>query len=162
MELVPGRPLGQILNEQIIPLQRGLAIFDQILAALDAAHACAVIHGDVKSDHFLVEQQADGDVVTMLDFGLAQLDELLTGTLPFAGGSQDEILSRQVHDELAGDRRGQRWPGPSGAELSEPISRLVASLAALYELVGQSGKARRALACADGRATLVEVRPTIP
>jgi len=334
MELVPGRPLGQILSEQLIPLRRGLGIFDQILAALDAVHACAVVHGDVKSDNFLAEQQVDGDVVTMIDFGLAHLDdaptplgilagtpeyiapelvrgtpptiasdlygagvilyELLTGTTPFAGGSTDEILRRQLEEEVippslrrpdrelpaafdrivlralakdprdrfvsaqelrdalagvslglrAGARRQPRATGarpgapalldldlgppepqriargsetvvtnggelrraiasalargavpeiadgyvalaaelaherqliaaiyeleegidvvsgghgPAGTEPSEPVSRLVASLAALYELAGQPGKARRALACADGRATLVEV-----
>ena len=45
--------------------------------------------------------------------------------------------------------------GLTGAGSLEPISRLAASLAALYELAGRPGKARRALACADGRGTLV-------
>ena len=335
MELVPGRPLGQILSEQLIPLRRGLGILDQLLAVLDAAHACSVVHADVKSDNVMVEQQPDGDAVTLIDFGLAYLGEaptgpavlagtpeymapelirgapptsasdlygagvilyeLLTGATPFACSSTSRILHRQIHEEvippsqrmpardipaaldlitlraLAKDPRdrfasaqelrdalgnvalGLRAPthrqrrvaaaaagdgaatlpriddvappepgriprgsetsgaagghlrraiatalargavpeiaegyaalaaalvreqqlgaaiceleegidvvsggrGPAGAEPSEPVSRLVASLAALYELVGQPGKARRALACADGRVTLV-------
>jgi serine/threonine protein kinase len=74
MKLIPGRPLGQLLAERAIPLRRALRIFDQILKALDAAHACSVIHADVKSDNFMIEQTAGGEVVTMIDFGLAQLD----------------------------------------------------------------------------------------
>jgi serine/threonine-protein kinase len=336
MELAPGRPLGQILSEQRIPLRRGLGILDQLLAVLDAAHACSVVHADVKSDNVMVEQQPDGDAVTLIDFGLAYLGEapagpavlagtpeymapelirgapptsasdlygagvilyeLLTGATPFAGSSTSRILHRQIHeavlppsrrmpdrdipaaldqitlrvlakdprdrfasaqelrDALANVALGLRAPthrlrraaaaaaardgaatlpriddvappepgriprgsetsgaagghlrraiaialargavpeiaecyaalaaalvrerqlgaaiceleegidvvsggrGSAGAEPSEPVSRLVASLAALYELVGQPGKARRALACVDGRVTLV-------
>jgi serine/threonine-protein kinase len=74
MELAPGRPLGQLLDEEVVPLRRALGVFDQILSALEAVHACSIVHGDVKSDNFIVEQQARGDVVKMIDFGLAQLD----------------------------------------------------------------------------------------
>jgi serine/threonine protein kinase len=336
MELLRGRPLGRIISEEILPLPRALGILDQILDALDAAHTCSVVHGDVKSDNFMVEQQAHDDVVTMIDFGLARLDgaatspgllagtpeyiapelvrgapptsasdlygagvilyELLTGTMPFGGGSTSEILRRQREeavippsrrrpdrgipaaadaivlralakdpgarfasaqefrsalgsralgrdvsaqarrrwraapasagpgapiclpiappdshrvargsdagvagqDELRraiasalvqGDVRGiaegyaaladtlarehhlgaaiheleegidvvTAGQGLIGADPDEPVSRLVASLAALYELTSEDGKARRALACADGRATLVSV-----
>ena len=74
MELVPGRPLGQIIREEVIPLRRALGIFGQILDALGAAHARSVVHADVKSDNFMVDPQDGGDVVTMIDFGLAHLD----------------------------------------------------------------------------------------
>lgn len=329
MELVPGRPLGRILSEEVIPLRRALGIFDQILDVLDAAHACEIVHGDVKSDNFMVDQQARGDAVKLIDFGLAHLHgalsnpgflagtpeymapelvhgapptrasdlygagvilyEMLTGATPFAGGPTSEILRRQVEEAvippslsrpdrdipavldrivlraldkdpgarfasaqglrvvLAGVAVGRGAPsrgapsarrplaaparleiapperrriargsdpgavgddglrraiasalvrgdvpgiadgyaalaaalaharrlaaaiheleegidvitagqGPTAASSSEPASRLVASLAALYELSGEPRKARRTLACTDGRVTLV-------
>jgi len=86
MELVRGRTLGQLLDEEVLPLPRALAIFDQILDALDAVHACSVVHADVKSDNFIVDPQAGADVVTLIDFGLAQLEgavadsDLVAGT----------------------------------------------------------------------------------
>src|SRR5262249_7262618 len=64
----------------------------QIVRALDAVHAAGVVHGDIKSDNFLVEQTATGDHVTLIDFGLARIgadapagendadDRLISGT----------------------------------------------------------------------------------
>ncbi|HEU4733206.1 MAG TPA: serine/threonine-protein kinase [Kofleriaceae bacterium] len=73
MEHVPGRPLGQIIAEGPIPLARAVDLLDQILRALAAAHDAGVIHADVKSDNFLVEEVDGADHVTMIDFGLARL-----------------------------------------------------------------------------------------
>ncbi len=140
MEHVRGRTLGRILAEQELPLGRALAIAEQILRSLEAAHACGVIHADVKSDNFLVDVQPEGDAVTMIDFGLALIDgvwihagyvsgtpeylapelvrgcppttasdlygvgvilyEMLTGAAPFTGASSQEILSRQLEDDV--------------------------------------------------------------
>ena len=140
MEYVAGRTLGRIIGEGALPLPRVLEIADQILWALEATHASGVIHADVKSDNFLIEERPEGDRVTMMDFGLAMIDglwidsgfvsgtpeylapelirgnpptvasdlygvgvilyEMLTGTAPFTGGSSQEILSRQLEDEV--------------------------------------------------------------
>ncbi|HSK03417.1 MAG TPA: serine/threonine-protein kinase [Kofleriaceae bacterium] len=85
MALVPGQSLGQLLEEAALSLPRALGIFAGILDALDAAHACAVIHADIKSDNFMVEETAAGDVVTMIDFGLAQLDGVVAEPGVLAG-----------------------------------------------------------------------------
>jgi tRNA A-37 threonylcarbamoyl transferase component Bud32 len=74
MEHVDGRTLGRYLAEREFPLSRVLSITEQILRSLEAAHACGVIHADVKSDNFLIDARPDGDVVTMIDFGLAMID----------------------------------------------------------------------------------------
>jgi serine/threonine protein kinase len=74
MEHVHGRTLGRLIAEQEIPVPRALAIVDQILDVLDAAHTAGVVHADIKSDNVLVEQGPDRDVVTVIDFGLARLD----------------------------------------------------------------------------------------
>jgi serine/threonine protein kinase len=85
MALLPGRPLGQLIEEAAISISRALGIFAGILDALDAAHACAVIHADIKSENFMVEATAAGDVVTMIDFGLAQLDGVVADPGVLAG-----------------------------------------------------------------------------
>lgn len=140
MEIVPGRPLGQILGENLVPLRRSLEIIDQLLEVLDAAHTCSVVHSDVKSDNVMIEQQAGGDVVTLIDFGLAHLDgaseepglvlgtpeyvapellrgappapasdlyavgvilyELVTGATPFSVGATSEVLRRQLEEAV--------------------------------------------------------------
>jgi serine/threonine protein kinase len=74
MAHVAGRTLGRMLAEQELRLPRVLGIADQILQALEAAHAGGVIHADVKSDNFLVDTRLDGDAVTLIDFGLAMID----------------------------------------------------------------------------------------
>lgn len=73
MEYVPGRPLGRIIAEQSIPLLRAIDLFEQILSALGATHSCGIVHGDVKSDNFMVELLGGADHVTMIDFGLARV-----------------------------------------------------------------------------------------
>jgi serine/threonine protein kinase len=73
MEYVPGEALGDVIAEQPIPLARAVDMMEQILRALGAVHAAGVVHGDVKSDNFLVETAAGRDRVTLIDFGLARL-----------------------------------------------------------------------------------------
>ncbi|HET7501262.1 MAG TPA: serine/threonine-protein kinase [Kofleriaceae bacterium] len=73
MEHLRGRSLGRVLAEEPIPLARAATLLDQILRALAAAHDSGVVHGDVKSDNFLVEQLGDRDHVTLIDFGLARI-----------------------------------------------------------------------------------------
>ncbi|HMG24375.1 MAG TPA: serine/threonine-protein kinase [Kofleriaceae bacterium] len=73
MQHVPGRTLGRVIAEDAISLARAVDLLDQILTALAAAHAAGVIHGDVKSDNFLVESSGGRDHVTLIDFGLARI-----------------------------------------------------------------------------------------
>jgi eukaryotic-like serine/threonine-protein kinase len=73
MEYVPGEVLGDVIAEQPISLARAADLMEQVLRALGAVHAAGVVHGDVKSDNFLVETVAGRDRVTLIDFGLARL-----------------------------------------------------------------------------------------
>jgi len=72
MEYIPGRSLGRVIADEVMPLERALDLFEQILSALAATHRNGIVHGDVKSDNFLVERVNDTEHVTMIDFGLAQ------------------------------------------------------------------------------------------
>jgi serine/threonine-protein kinase len=74
MEYIPGRLLGEIIDEQEISLTRALTIVRQLLRTLKAAHGNGVVHADIKSDNIVVERTADGEAITLIDFGLARID----------------------------------------------------------------------------------------
>ena len=73
-EHVPGRTVGRLIAEEEVSVARAVMLVDQMLGALAAAHAAGVIHADVKSDNFLVEEIGGADHVTLIDFGLARVD----------------------------------------------------------------------------------------
>ncbi len=74
MEYVPGVTLSQLLRKAgPLPPERALPIFEQICAALAAAHSQGVIHRDVKPGNILVEDRSSGfDLVKLADFGVAK------------------------------------------------------------------------------------------
>ncbi len=74
MELVAGESLSQIIGMHamhgaVIPLHRGLSLFDRIASALSAAHAAGVLHRDVKPENVLIEGETGRPV--LVDFGIA-------------------------------------------------------------------------------------------
>jgi serine/threonine protein kinase len=74
MEHVPGRLLGTIIDEEAISVTRAIDITMQLVRTLKAAHDHGVVHADIKSDNIIVERTREGDVVTLIDFGLARID----------------------------------------------------------------------------------------
>lgn len=74
-ELVTGAPLVRRLGKPFAPLRAaGLAV--QILRGLEHAHGQGVIHRDLKPDNVLLTRDHEGrDLVKLLDFGIAKLDE---------------------------------------------------------------------------------------
>jgi CheY-like chemotaxis protein len=78
MEFVPGKDLQTlILEEGRIPPARAVPILRQICLGTQAAHEQEIVHRDLKSQNIIV---GEGDVVSILDFGLARgaVDERLT------------------------------------------------------------------------------------
>lgn len=68
MELVDGRPLNRLIAEEgTLDPALTLSIVAQTLDALAAAHACGIVHRDVKPMNLLLR---DG-IVTVADFGVA-------------------------------------------------------------------------------------------
>ncbi|MFF7792034.1 protein kinase [Streptomyces sp. NPDC007991] len=102
MELVPGRSLGDALQEGTLSAREAARIGLEVLGALEAAHAAGILHRDVKPDNVLLGRY---DRVVLTDFGIAQIEgeTSLTDTGGFVG-SPEYIAPERV--------LGQR-PGPA-------------------------------------------------
>jgi YVTN family beta-propeller protein len=75
MRYVEGQDLKRLLRKGPLPAEQALALVAQVAAALDAAHARGLVHGDVKPSNVLVAPEAghEGtDHVYLVDFGLTR------------------------------------------------------------------------------------------
>ncbi|MGM0596236.1 MAG: serine/threonine protein kinase [Myxococcota bacterium] len=74
MEYIPGTSLCKVLKQDgPMALKRGLRLLLQVSDALDYAHEKGVIHRDLKSDNIILKKGRRGEVVKVLDFGLAKI-----------------------------------------------------------------------------------------
>ncbi len=75
MEYLEGEPFDQLIKRRgPMPIGEVLSLMEEILDALDAAHAAGIIHRDIKpSNLFLVNQGRGRTYVKLLDFGIAKL-----------------------------------------------------------------------------------------
>ncbi|WP_164740362.1 serine/threonine-protein kinase [Brachybacterium saurashtrense] len=73
MELCPGRPLSEIIEENPggLPEKRVVSLLIELARALDAAHSKGVVHRDVKPENVLVDE-ADDWSMKITDFGIAR------------------------------------------------------------------------------------------
>ncbi|MGN6359253.1 MAG: protein kinase domain-containing protein [Thermomicrobiales bacterium] len=96
MQYVDGVDLKALLaREGHLSPRRTIAIADQVLAALAAAHAHGIIHRDVKPQNILVSR-ADG-TVKLTDFGIARsLDGEQTTTAGVAFGTAAYMAPEQA------------------------------------------------------------------
>ena len=123
MDHVPGRPLGRILGDEPVPLMRAIDLFDQVLAAIAAAHRSGILHGDVKTDNFLVEAIDGTDHVTLIDFGLAEEID----APPRSELEHGEVVISGTPDYMA--------PEVIGGDPPSPASDLYGAGVILYELL---------------------------
>jgi eukaryotic-like serine/threonine-protein kinase len=74
MEFVDGKPLSTVLAEEgYLPVERVVAIINQIAEALTAAHSLGIVHRDLKPDNVMITHKGDtADYVKVLDFGIAK------------------------------------------------------------------------------------------
>ncbi len=85
MRFVQGPDLREILKRGTLGVGRTIFLIEQLASALDAAHAHALVHRDVKPGNILIEESTDHAYLT--DFGVAKQTTArgLTSTGHFLG-----------------------------------------------------------------------------
>jgi len=79
MDYCPGASLEEHVSSRGIPdVPVALDVVDQVLSALEAAHAAGIIHRDIKPKNLIVHEDEAGHlIVKILDFGVAKIKERL-------------------------------------------------------------------------------------
>ena len=127
MELVQGKNLVAHADAQGLTLHQRVALFQQVLAAVQHAHGLLVLHRDIKPGNILV---GPGGVVKLLDFGIAKL---LTGD--GTGDSTGDGISDGAgpgHTELT--RAGDRHFTPSHASPEQLRGQPLGTASDVYAL----------------------------
>ncbi|MGE3614752.1 MAG: tetratricopeptide repeat protein [Gemmatimonadales bacterium] len=108
MELVDGEPLTRYADTRRLGVAARIALFQQVLAAVQYAHQSLVVHRDLKPANILVT--SDGSV-KLLDFGIARLltpeDDADAPPLTEFGGrayTPDYASPEQLRGEPVGTR----------------------------------------------------------
>jgi serine/threonine-protein kinase len=87
MEYLNGRDLGTVVRDAgPIPARKAVEYVSQACVALEVAHNAGVIHRDIKPENlFLVQQDGEGDLIKLLDFGIVRFREPGTSHLTWTG-----------------------------------------------------------------------------
>jgi hypothetical protein len=83
MELLVGHSLADELRAQEpVPVGRVAEVMAPVCLALAEAHAQGIIHRDIKPSNIFLHQGTSGEVVKLIDFGIAKMldDELAPGS----------------------------------------------------------------------------------
>jgi serine/threonine-protein kinase len=103
MELVDGRSLDAALEGRAMPPPRVASIVGQVCDALAAAHAAGIVHRDLKPQNVMVR---DGDVVKLVDFGIARdLNAAKTTLAGVVVGTPAYMAPEQARAEAGVDGR---------------------------------------------------------
>jgi len=88
MELLSGQSLAELLErEGTLSAERARRFGIQVLSALEAAHAAGIVHRDIKPMNLFVTRTPTlGEVVKVLDFGVAKMSGPDTPSLTQQGG----------------------------------------------------------------------------
>lgn len=118
MEYLRGQSLGQLINNQPLPIPRFLGLIRQICLGLSAAHEgitlkgyaqpVPIIHRDIKPSNIVIVQDPSlGELAKILDFGIAKLIEgggeqtnCFMGTLAYASPEQMEGLDLDNRSDI--------------------------------------------------------------
>jgi len=76
MELLEGKSLDEMVDEEILPPEQALELGRQLLLGLAHAHAQGVLHRDLKTENVFVVRGPDGRYrAKLLDFGLVKFTD---------------------------------------------------------------------------------------
>ncbi|MEK7834067.1 MAG: protein kinase, partial [Acidobacteriota bacterium] len=76
MEFVPGQSLRELLRERgALPIEEINTIVQQVCAGLAEAHEPGIVHRDIKPENLIVAERHSQLHITILDFGIAKLQQ---------------------------------------------------------------------------------------
>jgi serine/threonine-protein kinase len=85
MELLEGLDLRRVLEaRRYLPVELAVDFALETCEALAAAHACHIVHRDVKPENLFVSKSEQGEHIKLLDFGIAKLLKQPTPQKPVA------------------------------------------------------------------------------
>jgi len=97
MELIDGPTVEEVLAKSgALTVARAVALMVPVLEALAAAHDEGVIHRDVKPANVMLHQAPSGEVVKVLDFGVAKLVDVSGGETPGGYMSGEQEISNRI------------------------------------------------------------------
>ncbi len=80
MEFIDGKSLKKLIREEgPLPYGRVCSIIKQCASALEAAHKLGMVHRDIKPDNIALVDSPEGEMVKVLDFGIAKVKEARMG-----------------------------------------------------------------------------------
>src|ERR1019366_6123845 len=96
-----------------LPVQRVLPIIKQCASALDAAHRLGMVHRDIKPDNISLVDTTDGEMVKVLDFGIAKMKEARSEVeeLTLTGAGMMIGTPQYMSPEQAMGKRGDELDG---------------------------------------------------
>ena len=72
LEYLPGGDMSALTKSHPLTIERAMHYLEQVCSGLAHAHACGVIHRDIKPQNLLLT--ANREIVKIADFGVARLD----------------------------------------------------------------------------------------
>ena len=158
MELVDGRPLGELIAEGPLPVERFFDLMTPLADALSAAHARGITHRDLKPANVMVTHDAR---VKVLDFGLAKVGGtgteleatrsalteygLVVGTVPYM--SPEQLQAKPV------DHRSDIFS--LGVVMYEAAT-------GQRPFLGDTGPALMSAILRDSPSSAIDIRPNLP
>jgi serine/threonine protein kinase len=105
MSYYEGQTLDELISQGGMHWRRAVSIATQIASGISAAHRRGIIHRDIKPSNVIIQA---GDVVKILDFGLAKLHDLKMTSTGSTMGTCAYMSPEQVQGELL-DHRTDIW-----------------------------------------------------
>lgn len=162
MELVPGKPLDDVIPPTGLPVRTLLKIAIQIADALAKAHAAGLMHRDLKPANVMITPNGEAKI---LDFGLAKS---LAPSHVLSSEETVQMPTETVPEVIAGTL-GYMSPEQAQGLVIDCRSDIFSFGAMLYEMAagtpafaGDSPMARLAATLRDEPISLAQRRPDLP